>query len=125
MKSAKSTLPNTSETKEGLGHSRDEASENGDTQDHGEDTVLSDVKHDYYSYSEGISMSAKPLANPKDISDFMAQKMKDLGFLDTLGEFNGKALRIGTLCAGSESPMLGMKLISESKCTIRCDAQKY
>lgn len=63
----------------------------------------------------GIDLDRPPLHHIKDIFDDVAKKAKQLGFNDVLSHLGSRKLRVVTVCSGTESPLLALKMFSDSK----------
>jgi hypothetical protein len=49
----------------------------------------------------------------------ITQKGVDLGFKNVVEHLKNRPLRVGTMCSGTESPMLALHHIASSKFTLR------
>jgi hypothetical protein len=63
----------------------------------------------------GIDLDRPPLYRIQDIFDDMAKKAEQLGFGDVLSHLGARKLRVVTMCSGTESPLLSLKMLSDSK----------
>lgn len=65
----------------------------------------------------GIDLDQPPLYRIKDIFDDVAKKAEQHGFGDVLSHLGSRKLRVVTVCSGTESPLLALKMFSDSKST--------
>lgn len=63
----------------------------------------------------GVDLDRTPLHNIQDIFDDIARKAEQLGFNDVLSHLGSRKLRVVTVCSGTESPLLALKMFSNSK----------
>ena len=50
-----------------------------------------------------------------DIFDDMAKKAMDLGLGKAIDHFGGRKLKIATMCSGTESPILALGMVADSR----------
>ena len=50
-----------------------------------------------------------------DIYQDMTRRAMKLGFGDVVGHLGGRALRVVTVCSGTESPLLALEMVQRSK----------
>lgn len=70
---------------------------------------------DSWTYKSGIDESLPPLHDIKDIFRDLTSKGLNLGFQKVIDHLGRRKLKIATMCSGTESPILALDLISESK----------
>jgi hypothetical protein len=61
-----------------------------------------------------IDRSLSPLHNIKEIFDDIAEKADSLGFGNVLSHLGSRKLRVATMCSGTESPLLALKMFGDS-----------
>lgn len=73
------------------------------------------IFYDKFRYKLGIDESLPPLSNNTEIFQDMVKKSVDLGMGKVVQHLQGHKLRIGTMCSGTESPILALNRLSECK----------
>ena len=63
---------------------------------------------------KGLDPSLRPMSGIDDIFDDIATKALRLGFRKVLKHFQGRAIRVATMCSGTESPLLAMQLFLDA-----------
>lgn len=56
-----------------------------------------------------------PLIRNSDIFRDMTENIISLGFGDVLTQLDGHPLRVATMCSGTESPILALMQVADSK----------
>ena len=67
--------------------------------------------------SRYIDWSLPPMHNLQEIFEDIAKKAMSLGLDRVLEHLNGRPLRIGTVCSGTESPILALEMTQQGKRT--------
>lgn len=62
-----------------------------------------------------LAWGLPPMHKLEDIFQDMAAKALELGFDIVLRHLRGRALRVATMCSGTESPLLGLEMIQRGK----------
>ena len=70
---------------------------------------------DSWNYKPGIDSSLAPLHDIGDIFYDMTSKGRQLGLEKALAHLGMRKLKVATMCSGTESPILALDLVSESK----------
>ena len=70
---------------------------------------------DSWTYKLGIDTSLPPLHDIEDIFYDLTSKGRRIGLEKALAHLAGRKLKVATMCSGTESPLLALDLISESK----------
>ena len=70
---------------------------------------------DPWTYKSGISDHLPPIHDITDIFDDMTRNAVRLGLRGPLGHLADYKLKVATMCSGTESPLLALQLISDSK----------
>lgn len=87
--------------------------DNDDDDDHvGND---SSVFQDKFKYRLGIDDSLPPMSSNAEIFEDIVEKSVELGMSKVVEHLKGHKLRIGTMCSGTESPILALNRLSECK----------
>jgi site-specific DNA-cytosine methylase len=60
----------------------------------------------------GLDLNLPPLSTIPDIFEDITLKALDLGLRQVLEMFGDRPLRVGTMCSGTESPLLALRLVS-------------
>ena len=63
----------------------------------------------------GINLNERPIHQPSDISDDLVARAYDAEFEKSIDSLLDKTVTFGTLCSGTESPLLGMQLFATCK----------
>lgn len=74
---------------------------------------------DTYEYRIGYRDDLAPLSTVEEWFADLSSNIKKLGFKRFIDHLNGRALRVATMCSGTESPILALKMISDSKFLMR------
>ena len=107
------------------------STEIGDPEVEDLDKVKLSAKHDlimepevlrviYQRYSDNlksklaIDTTQPPLHDIKEIFDDVARKAEQLGFSNVLSHLGSRKLRVATMCSGTESPLLALKMFGDS-----------
>lgn len=61
----------------------------------------------------GYDPSLTPLANFRDIMNDMSTKALDWGLREAIEVLDGRVIRVGTMCSGTDSPILGLQQVSK------------
>ncbi|KAK2762854.1 hypothetical protein FQN54_001029 [Arachnomyces sp. PD_36] len=61
----------------------------------------------------GIDLDLPPLYGIHDIFDDISKKAEELGFKDVLAHLGTRKLRVVTVCSGTESPLLALKMVAD------------
>ncbi|WPH00344.1 Hypothetical protein R9X50_00316900 [Acrodontium crateriforme] len=70
------------------------------------------------STSKGLDLNLPPLSNIPDIfSDITTKGIKN-GLVDVVNHLGNRPLKVGTMCSGTESPLLALSMIQESLATL-------
>lgn len=77
--------------------------------------VLYQHRTDSLKSKLAIDLDRPPLDCIQDIFDDIAKKAEELGFNDVLSHLGSRKLRVVTMCSGTESPLLSLKMFAESK----------
>ncbi|KAF2711037.1 hypothetical protein K504DRAFT_532750 [Pleomassaria siparia CBS 279.74] len=78
------------------------------------------VSGDTFEFNQGYKDSLPPISDIYDVFDDMVQKLDKsprlarMGLKDAFAHIGSRKLRIGTMCSGTESPILALRLISKS-----------
>lgn len=70
---------------------------------------------DGWTYKLGIDTTLAPLHDIDEIFSDLTSKARKLGLESALKHIGGRNLRVATMCSGTESPLLALDLIGESK----------
>jgi hypothetical protein len=62
----------------------------------------------------GLDLTLPPMSSMPEIFDDLAKKAHANGFGDVLNRLGSRPLRVATMCSGTESPLLALKMLSES-----------
>ncbi|KAI9836785.1 MAG: hypothetical protein M1819_000950 [Sarea resinae] len=62
----------------------------------------------------GIDESLSPISHIDEIFDDMTNKAMELGLEEFTNHLNGRKLRVGTMCSGTESPILALSQFASS-----------
>jgi hypothetical protein len=73
---------------------------------------------DNYRCRDGIKIDQPPLATLKEMFCDLTQKALERGFDKALFQFKNRALRVATMCSGTESPILAANMITQCKSSI-------
>ena len=65
-------------------------------------------KKPLYNFQDGLNDDNPPMHELRDIYLDMAQKALALGFRDVLDHLKNRALRVATMCSGSDAPIYGL-----------------
>jgi hypothetical protein len=68
-----------------------------------------------FEYKIGIDERLAPVSKIDDIFEEMTETALDLGFEKVLKHLNGRKLKVGTMCSGTESPILALELVAKCK----------
>jgi hypothetical protein len=68
---------------------------------------------DNYSFKVGFDQSLPPLHKLPDIFEHLTKKALHLGDVSFRNWINWRTIDIGTMCSGTESPLLSLNLIKE------------
>jgi hypothetical protein len=63
----------------------------------------------------GVDLNLPPLSNIHEIFADMALKAEELGLCDVLNKLGDRQLRVGTMCSGTEAPLISLQLLSEDQ----------
>ncbi len=70
---------------------------------------------DAFQYKVGIAQELKPISKNSEIFADMTKRALELGLDPVLKHFNGRKLKVATMCSGTESPLLALGLVSEGE----------
>jgi hypothetical protein len=70
---------------------------------------------DSWTYKMGINENLPPLNDIGEIFDDMVKKLAGSGIKEMVGHLGSRKLKVATMCSGTESPILSLGLIAESK----------
>lgn len=70
---------------------------------------------DTWKYKPGLAEELPPISDVSEIADDMTRKALANGFQKVLDHIGSRKLRVATMCSGTESPILAIQLISDSK----------
>jgi hypothetical protein len=70
---------------------------------------------DTFTYKVGINENLKPICKIEDIFGDITANARKLGLDKAIHHLQGRKLRIATMCSGTESPLLAIQLVSDSK----------
>jgi hypothetical protein len=70
---------------------------------------------DPFAYKIGIDETLKPVCNIEDIFSDITAKGRKMGLDDAINHLQGRKLKIATMCSGTESPLLAIQLVCDSK----------
>ena len=73
------------------------------------------VYKDGYKCRSGIALDKPPLAMVSEMFTNMTKEARKLGFDNVLKAMGNRALRVATMCSGTESPILAGNMIKQSK----------
>ena len=76
------------------------------------------IYNDRYKCQDGIDKESAPLYTVDQMFDHMTDKALTLGFDTALEFFSNVPLRIGTMCSGTEAPVLSCDMIKQRKCSL-------
>ena len=76
-----------------------------------------EFKPDSYTYKNGMSRKLPPMHDIYDIYKDIAANLLKGGLGEVLHKSHGRPLRVGTMCSGTESPILGWTMLQKSKLT--------
>lgn len=80
---------------------------------------------DNYTYRVGIDKSLPPISKNADIFADMTSRALGLGFDKVVKMLGTYKLNIATMCSGTESPVLALKLVSDCKCRFCSEAVSH
>ena len=60
-------------------------------------------------------LNLPPITNLVDIFYDIARRTKELGFLKVVEAMGGRPLKIGTICSGTERPILALQMLQDGK----------
>lgn len=90
--------------------------EDGDDEDAEEEVTPRKRKSGGGTKWSGLDESHPPMSRLSDIfRDIAARAQQVEGFKEFLSHIQGRNLRIGTVCSGTESPILALNLVNEGK----------
>lgn len=61
-----------------------------------------------YAFKDGLSDDGPPMHDLREIFDNMAKRANRLGFRDVTNHLRNRALRVATMCSGSDAPIYGL-----------------
>lgn len=70
---------------------------------------------DAWNFRGGINEKLPPISNIVEIFDDLTRKAMDLGLGKAIQHLGSRKLKLATMCSGTESPLLALQLVSESK----------
>lgn len=70
---------------------------------------------DAWNFKSGVNEKLPPISNIVEIFDDLTGKAMDLGLGKAIQHLGSRKLKLATMCSGTESPLLALKLVSESK----------
>jgi hypothetical protein len=77
--------------------------------------VMAVKNTDKFDYRLGYRDDLAPLSTVEDWFRDLTAKIKKLGFDKVVHHLNGRALKVATMCSGTESPILALRQISQSR----------
>lgn len=72
-----------------------------------------------FSPPKGIDYSQAPLSDIQDIFDDIAKKSIAHGFAVIIDDFKEITINVGTMCSGTEAPLLAIEMFREGKLSLR------
>lgn len=80
-------------------------------------------KTNKYTYRVGIDENLQPLYKIEEIFEDMTARACKLGFKKVVNHLKNRKLRVATMCSGTESPILALRLVSDGEvCPPKCSA---
>jgi hypothetical protein len=70
-------------------------------------------KTNKYTYRVGIDENLQPLCKIEEIFVDMTARACKLGFKKVVNHLKNRKLRVATMCSGTESPILALRLVSD------------
>ena len=70
---------------------------------------------DAWNFKNGVNKKLPPISDIVEIFDDLSKKAMDLGLDRAIQQLGSRKLKLATMCSGTESPLLALKLVSESK----------
>lgn len=70
---------------------------------------------DAWNFKSGVNENLPPISNIVEIFDDLTEKAMDLGLGKAIQHLGARKLKLATMCSGTESPLLALQLVSESK----------
>ena len=70
---------------------------------------------DAWNFKSGVNEKLPPINNIVEIFDDLTRKAIDLGLGEAIQHLGPRKLKLATMCSGTESPLLALQLVSESK----------
>lgn len=70
---------------------------------------------DAWNFRGGVNEKLPPISNIVEIFDDLTRKAMDLGLGKAIQHLGSRKLKLATMCSGTESPLLALQLVSESK----------
>jgi len=70
---------------------------------------------DAWNFKNGINEGLPPITNIVEIFDDITKKAINLGLGKAIQHLGSRKLKLATMCSGTESPVLALELVSESK----------
>lgn len=68
---------------------------------------------EHFTYKVGIDESRRPLSDNQEMFDDLTKHSLKNGLENFLNHLQGRKLRVGTMCSGTESPILALQMIHE------------
>lgn len=71
------------------------------------------------AFKKGVDQALPPIHNIVDIFDDITQRAMNLGLEEAIQHLGSRKLKVATMCSGTESPVLALTLVCESKSACR------
>lgn len=78
-------------------------------------------RNQYGAPNNKLDLNLPPLHDLDEIYRCITQHAMDAGLLKFLDHMKGKALRVATVCSGTESPLLALEMVRKCKSSLPSD----
>ena len=81
-------------------------------------TPIGSVAELAYKFKPGVHEELPPISDIQEIFDDLTSKAHQLGLGKGLDHLKNKELKVATMCSGTESPLLALEMIRDSRFTL-------